>query len=163
MGIERPASPDDDLTRSYDLIAQLAPLISEHQGNGTMSAVMLRGPNDPPQRIRVGNYTLEVAFLSRRRANGEPPPQGTPPPAAALFIATGPDEYFAAGSGVTVSFSPNTPGPPLAGLASVEECTFVNGHWVPGRGLAGDDSDEGLYLIMGSKKGIQHFTLYRYR
>ena len=41
MGIERPAIPDIELTSAYDVIAQLAPLISEHQGNGTMSAVLL--------------------------------------------------------------------------------------------------------------------------
>jgi len=46
----------------YDLLSQLAPLILQHQGNGTMSAVLL-GPDDPPQKIRVGNYTLEVAFF----------------------------------------------------------------------------------------------------
>ncbi len=51
--------------RGYDLLAQLAPLILEHQGNGTMSAVLL-GPNDPPQKIQVGNYTLEVAATRPR-------------------------------------------------------------------------------------------------
>ena len=58
----------------------------------------------------------------------------TPTLAGALFIATGPDEYIVAGFGVSVAFSPNTPGPPLAGLATVEEGNFVNGRWVPGRG-----------------------------
>jgi hypothetical protein len=163
MGIERPAAPDNEMTSAYDLIAQLAPLISAHQGNGTMSAVLLRGPNDPPQKIRVGNYMLQVSFTSPRRIAGEPPPQGNRPAAAAIFIAAGLDEYFAAGSGVTVSFAPNTPGPPLAGLATVEEGVFVKGQWVPGRGLAGDDSDEGQFLMLNSKQAIQHFTLYRYR
>jgi hypothetical protein len=84
----------------------------------------------------------------------------------------GPDEYYAAGSGVIVSFSPNTPGPPHAGIATVEEGAFVNGRWVPGRSLAGDDSDEGNYLMLrvpsgcctppASTKSLQHFTLYRY-
>jgi hypothetical protein len=157
---------------SYDLIAQLAPLIAEHQGNGTMSAVLL-GPGDPPQKIQVGNYTLEAAFLNPRRAASGEQPQAAQPSASAIFIATGPDEYFVAGSGVTVRFSPNTPGPPLAGLASVEEGVFVNGRWVPGRGLAGDESDEGQYIILrkpsgccappGSNRSIQRVTLYRYR
>jgi len=44
----------------------------------------------------------------------------------------------------------------------VEEGTFVNGRWAPGRGLAGDDSDEGQYLMLRTR-GIQHVTLYRYR
>ena len=39
----------------------MAPLISEHQGNGTMSAVLM-GPKDPPQKIQLGDYTLEVTF-----------------------------------------------------------------------------------------------------
>jgi hypothetical protein len=61
MGIERPADSRHRADQQLRLIAQLAPLISEHQGNGTMSAVLL-GPNDPPQKIQVGNYTLEASF-----------------------------------------------------------------------------------------------------
>jgi hypothetical protein len=173
MGLEDPRipHPDNDLIGSFDLITQLAPLIAEHQGKGTMSAVLLRGPNDPPQKIHLGNYTLEVGFYSQPKMFGVPPPPEPPPPAAAIFIATGPDEYFAAGSGVTVKVSPNTPGPPLAGFATVEEGTFVNGRWVPGRRLNGDDSDEGNFLMLQrsgccwppTTKSIQRFTLYRYR
>jgi hypothetical protein len=173
MGLEDPRipHPDHDLIASFDLIAQMAPLIAEHQGNGTMSAVLLRGPNDPPQKIQLGNYTLEVRFYVQPKMTGVPPPKEPPPPAAAIFIQTGPDEYFAAGSGVTVTLSPNTPGPPLAGLATVEEGAFVNGRWVPGRRLNGDDSDEGNFLMLErsgccwppAAKSIQRFTLYRYQ
>ena len=60
-GVDRLTTPDNDLIGSYDLLTQLAPLILEHQGNGTMSAVLL-GPNDPPQKVQVGNYTLEATF-----------------------------------------------------------------------------------------------------
>jgi Domain of unknown function (DUF5597)/Beta-galactosidase len=172
MGIDRPVTPDNDLTSAYDLISQLAPLISAHQGNGTMSAVLLRSPDDPAQKIQVGNYTLEVQYFNPRRRSAAPP-QGPPPPAAAIFIAAGPDEYYAAGSDVIVSFSPNTPGPPLAGIATVEEGSFIGGRWVPGRSLAGDDSDEGNYIVLRGPTGccvpatrtkyMQHFTLYRYR
>jgi hypothetical protein len=170
MGIDRYPQPDNDLADNYDLLTQLAPLMAEHQGKGTMSAVLLRSPDDPPQRIQLGKYTLEVAFLNPQKTLGEPPPQG---PVAAIFIAAGPDEYFAAGSGVTVGFSPNTPGPPHVGLATVEEGTFVNGRWAPGRAMAGDDDDEGQYVLLNrpsgccsvstSTKTIQHITLYRYR
>ena len=135
-GVERSTTPDNDLIGSYDLITQLAPLIVEHQGNGTMSAVLL-GPNDPPQKVQVGNYTLEAAYLVPKGSGPGPSrfhPTEPPPRAGAIFIATGPDEYFAAGNGVTVTFSPNTPGPPLAGLATVEEGTFVNGRGFPGVG-----------------------------
>jgi beta-galactosidase GanA len=164
MGIEDPklTHPDKDLIANFDLITQLAPLIAEHQGNGTMSAVILRTLNDPPQKIQLGDYTLEVSFFSLPRMFGVPAPKDPPPPAAAIFIMTGPDEYFVAGNGVKVTFSPNTPGPPLAGLETVEEGTFVNGRWVAGRSFAGDDSDEGQCLMM-QRKGIQRVTVYRYR
>ena len=173
MGLEdaRIPHPDTDLIASFDALAQMAPLIAEHQGKGTMSAVLLRGPSDPPRKIQLGNYTLEVKFYVMPKMTGVPPPKEPLPPAAAIFIATGPDEYFAVGNGVTVTVSPNTPGPPLAGLATVEEGSFVNGRWVAGRRLNGDDSDEGNFLMLERSgccwppgtKSIQRFTLYRYR
>jgi hypothetical protein len=83
-------------------------------------------------------------------------------PSVAIFIATGPDEYYIAGNGVTVTFSSNTPGTPLAGLGVVEEGTFVDGHWVPGRWLAGDDTEEGDYLILRDMN-IFRVTVYSYR
>jgi hypothetical protein len=134
-----------------------------------MSAVLL-GPNDPPQKVKVGNYTVEGAFARSRLTAGVPAqapvygPVGnvSSPTAAAIFIATGPDEYYAAGNGVSVTFSPNTPGPPLAGLATVEEGSFVNGRWIPVRRLAGDDTAQGQHLNLRNM-GIQRVTLYRYR
>ena len=169
FGIDRPdrLGNTPDLTGAYDLLSRMAPLISEHQGNGTMSAVLMNA-KDPPQKIKLGDYTLEVTFWPIRYTMpllmpGEPPP-GAPPIAAAIFIATGPDEYFAAGSGVKVAFSPNTPGPPFAGLGTVEAGTFVNGRWVPDIRLAGDDTGQGADLFeLQRNMGIQRFTLYRYR
>ena len=74
--------PSTELIRGYELISQLAPLIAEHQGKGTMAAVLL-GPDDPPQKIQLGNYTLEVArlgpepCLGRHRAGpAAPAPRG---------------------------------------------------------------------------------------
>jgi hypothetical protein len=173
--VERSNTPDTDLIGSYDLIEQLAPLISQHQGDGTMSAVLL-GANDAPQKVQVGNYSLECSFLKPRALPGSPQPQPPFPNAAAIFIAAGPDEFYAAGNGVTATFTPTTPGPPQAGLATVEEGVFVDGRWVPGRRLAGDDtSTPALVLprlrlvadqpaLFGpSFKGILRFTLYRYR
>ncbi len=59
FGVDR-LGKDSELAGVYGLLSKLAPLILEHQGNGTMSAVMMR-TNDPPQKVKVGNYTLEVA------------------------------------------------------------------------------------------------------
>ena len=160
FGIDGSRAPDTDLTAGYDLIAQLAPLISAHQGKGTISAVLL-GQNHPSEKIQVGNYTLEVAAMRPRTAPGAPAPPATLPSSAAIFIAVGPDEYYVGGSGMTIRFSPNGPGPALAGLGTVEEGSFVNGRWVPGRQLAGDETEQGLSLSLRNL-GIQRVTLYRY-
>jgi hypothetical protein len=160
FGIDGSRAPDSDLIAGYDLITQLAPLILAHQGKGTISAVLL-GQNNPSEKIQVGNYTLEVASPRPRAMPGAPTPPATLPSAGAILIAVGPDEYFVAGNGVTVKFSPNTPGPAQAGLGTVEEGRFVGGLWVPGRQLAGDETGQGDYLSLRSL-GIQHVTLYRY-
>jgi hypothetical protein len=175
-GIDRRLAPDYDLISGYDLSTQLTPLILEHQGNGTMSAVLME-PKDPPRKIQLGNYTLSVAFIKpRAERRGDPPPE-PPTLAGAIFINTAPDEYYVAGFGVSVAFAPNTPALPLAGLDTVEEGAFVNGRWVPGRRLAGDSTIEGDCLELKwprkgetpslksrlSTEGIQRVTLYRYR
>ena len=91
---------------------------------------------------------------------------------AAIFIATGPDEYYAAGTDVSVTFSPNPPGPEYAGIGTVEEGAFVNGRWIASRQLAGDETGQGKNLSLRNRPtdrnrdgyaGIQRFTLYRYR
>ena len=156
-----------ELVEIYDLLSRAAPLILAHQGDGTMAAVMLRS-NDPPQKIPLGNYTLQVTYWPIRYTMpllmpGEPP-AGPRPPSAAILIAAGPDEFFAIGSEVKITFTSNTPGLPLAGLGTVEEGTFVDGRWVPDIRLAGDDTGQGDDLFeIQRHMGIQRFTLYRYR
>jgi hypothetical protein len=82
-------------------------------------------------------------------------------PTAAIAIAVGPDEYYIAGFGVTVTFRPLTSGPTKVGLAGVEEGIFVDGRWIPARRLAGDDTDSGDNLVLRDKT-ILHVRLYRY-
>jgi hypothetical protein len=82
-------------------------------------------------------------------------------PTAAIAIAVGTDEYYIAGFGVSVTFKPLTSGPSNVGLAGVEEGVFVDGRWIPGRHLAGDDTASGDNLSLRDKT-ILHVKLYRY-
>ncbi|MEP6728048.1 MAG: DUF5597 domain-containing protein [Bacteroidota bacterium] len=68
------------------------------------------------------------------------------------------------GRGLPVNFKSSLPGNnPIAGIASVEDGAFVNGSWVAGRWLNGDEilSGKGLRL-RGDYYMIQKIKLYRY-
>ena len=107
--------------------------------------------------LRVGDYTLELGIASHYSFP-------TPEYPAGIFIQTGPDEYLIAGRGLTITFSPETPGDPVARVATAEDGVFVNGSWVPGRRLNGDEilSGKGLRL-RGDYYMIQKVKLYRFR
>jgi len=44
-------------------------------------------------------------------------------------MATGPDEFLMAGDNLQISFTPTTPGPPIASVALQEAGRFENGKW----------------------------------
>ena len=89
-------------------------------------------------------------------------------------MAAGPDEYLLAGNNLLVTFTPNTPGPPIAGLAGQEAGRFDNnGKWVATHFLGGDDSvfssdppagqSGSVVRLAFGEHAIQRVKLYRYR
>jgi hypothetical protein len=161
------AGPGNELARSYDELGQLTPLILEQQPKGHVAAVLLEELS-AAQRVRLGDYTLNV-----QGDRATPPlfgPRPATPPAAGprphgIFIATGPDEFYMAGLGLSVTFTPNVAGAGMAGLATVEDGRFIDGRWVRGRLLAGDDTGQGNNISLRREGGptILRVTLYRYR
>jgi len=118
------------------------PLILEAQTKGYVAAAMLEELT-PSQRIRVGDYTLQC----QRRSAGAPPEPQSPSPHG-IYVTTGPEEFYTAGSGLIVTFEPHTPGAPIAGLGTVEEGCFVERRWVRGRSLAGEDTGQGKNVTL---------------
>jgi beta-galactosidase GanA len=144
------------VTTSYDLLNQLKPLILNHQGKGTMAGLLPEGPEQrQPQQLRLGNHTLYVTF-------DRPTPQNANVLSGGLVIAIGPDEYVFAGTGLTVTFEAAGVGDPIVGLLSVDEGKYVNGQWVAGRRLNGDQTHQGRHMRLG-RFGIQRVKLYRYK
>jgi len=152
FAIDAEASPE--LTRSYEVLAQLSPLILENQPKARVAGVLLEELT-PSQKIRLGDYTLNITRSGSQRT---PAPHG-------IFIATGPDEFYMAGRGLNITFTPNTDGPLTAGIAKVEEGSFQDRRWVRGRTLAGDDSGQGNNISLDAARnpGILRVTVYRYR
>lgn len=156
---------DRVLGRAYDVLSQLAPLILENQPKHQVAGVMLEELTRA-QRIQLGNYTLNITPNSGRRPL---PPEATYAPDAtvriphAIFIADKPDEFYMAGSGVTITFDANSPGF-RAGLGTVEEGEFVDGVWHKGRTLGGDDTGQGNSVSLRDvSPGILRVSLYQYK
>jgi hypothetical protein len=80
-----------------------------------------------------------------------------------LIIQLGPDDFLVAGTGMIVTFGVQGDNKALAGIDSIWEGTFVNGAWVPGRNLNGDDDNQGRYLRLPRDRfTIRRVRLYQY-
>jgi len=158
------------LPQAFLILSQVAPQILEHQSSGTIAGVALDS-HKPEEHVKLGNYILNVEIPRGRRD-----PSVVPDTIGyGVFMTAGPDEYLLAGNNLLITFTPDTPGPPIAGLAGQEAGRFDNnGKWVATHFLGGDDSvissdppapgqsGSGVRLILG-ERAIQRVKLYRYR
>jgi len=166
------ALTDLPLPRAYGVLKQLTPAILEAQAKGMITAVMLDGDNQK-ESVALGNYIVQFNLLRNRRNPADVPAFGY-----GLAIALGPDEYLVSGENIEVSFAPNSPGPAIVGLGTLQAGRFEDGRWVTTRLLSGDDillrydlakaaainqSGSGLkFGAFGVRRDIQRVRLYRY-
>jgi hypothetical protein len=91
------------------------------------------------------------------------------PLAGGLIIAIAPDEFYVAGTGFVMTFTPKVNNKKAA-FISVDEGKFVrmdsdreNGVWKPGRRMNGDQDHQGRHVrIPANDHSIQHVKLYTY-
>lgn len=158
------AAPDDFLGDAYAVLRGLAPLLHEHRGRGTMAGV--RPPvafdgtvDEAPQQVRLGDYVLTISFVDpwTPREAQQPATHG------GLVLALDDETFLVAGTGITVTFDTPEGDGRAAGIDRIEEGTFVDGRWRPGRVLNGDQSHQGRHLrLPPGEVGVQRVTLYRY-
>ncbi len=165
FSIESVAEPTSSLLAgAYDLVEQLTPLIVENQGKGLMAGFLPEGTEQRvPQQVRLGGYTLNITY-ERPLSPLLPGAQITDSVCGGLVIAVGPDEFIFAGTGLVVTFEPNSAGDPIVGILSAQDGKYVNGQWTPGRRLNGDQTHQGRHLRLAPGRfEIQRIKLYRYR
>ncbi len=132
FGIDRLASPDGELAKGYQVLAQVAPLILERQGLGKMTAVLV-DKETPRSKVRLGDYTIEARFALRAQ-DPNAPVAAPVDRVAGLYIQLGPDDYLIVGRGMNVYFESATDPTQSVGLATVDEGQYVNGRWSLGAG-----------------------------
>ena len=156
FGIDGNSGTNTPLSRVYQLVSTMAPLILEHQGDGSMTAVVLDKAGVTSESVRLGNYNIEARSMTRSAG-----PVTNPP--VALFICTGPDDYVIAARGLNIYFTAATEPLDNVALATVEEGVYDNGKWIPGRRLNGDETPEWKAMRFNADNySIQHVTLFRY-
>jgi hypothetical protein len=159
------------LAAGYAVLRNLTPMILEHQARGTIDGAWLN-KDQPARDIALGDYVLHVELRRATRSQAYLAELGY-----ALVMAIASDEFVIAGSDVQVTFTPRTPGPPIAGLADAEIGKFDGMRWLPERKRNGDDvllnyrlaeqarlhqSGSGLRFLPGEPT-IQRAKLYRYQ
>jgi hypothetical protein len=155
----------DPLAQTYAILDYLAPTILNVQGKNMIAFLEGTDANSPPQTVKLGNYTLNITFgvpaggRGSRGFGGAVTPPATPNASPARFvICSGPGEYVFVGGPMTVTFTPNTPGSGIVQLASLDESLYLDGRWVPGRRLNGDETGHNSRW-----PAMRSFGIYRYR
>jgi len=162
FSIESVSDPShNQISRGYEVLSELAPLILENQGRGTMRGILLDSASQET-RIALADYVFtfrhEYAWFFAKHEPGPTPRVG------GLIIMHSPDEFIIAGTGLLVTFQTRTPGKSIAGIVSDFEGKFVDGKWIPGLSLNGDQTNQGRQVFLpGDDFTIQKIKLYSYR
>ena len=163
FSIESTENPEEEpLGKAYDIISRLKSLILENQGKVRMAGILL-DHNKKEEEIVLGGYKLIVKHdFTLGRSPGAK--NDTWPLSGVLIIKTVPDEFYVAGSGIVINFETTEGGNSKAGILMIDEGEFVNGQWIPGRRMNGDQSHQGRHLrIPEGTYSIQKIKLYTYK
>jgi Domain of unknown function (DUF5597)/Beta-galactosidase len=143
-----------DLGASYTAIAAISPILLEQQSKGNVHGFVLTKEH-PSVAFSMNGYSVKVSLdeiFGNHTENG-----------AGLIIATGQNEFLGVGKGFRVMITPRSPSPFKLGYASIDEGTYQDGRWIPGRRLNGDESDQGGYWRFDSRSiKTEKAVLYRF-
>ena len=168
------APSPDPLAQTYAILDYLAPVILDNQGKGTIAMLQpMDNTNAPPQTLKLGDYTLNIGYgagvvgggggqggrggRGGGRGGGGGRSDFTNASPARFVINSGPGEYVFVGGPMNVTFTPNTPERGSVVMGSFDETLYVDGHWVAGRRLNGDETGNNTRW-----PGIGSFGIYRY-
>lgn len=162
FSIESVDEPEKEpLGKIYNLVKQLGPIISAHQGKDKIEGVLLSKEN-PITIIKMGNYEFSFKhnYTLGWSANAKDEEW---PMASTIIIQTAKDEFYIAGSGIVATFKPLNDSNKNAGILKTDEGTFENNNWKTIRHLNGDQTHQGRHIsIPVGEYTIQKVQLYTY-
>lgn len=154
FAIDMEAKEKDPLAESYSTLASIAPLLLEHQAAGDVHGFVLTR-DESSVDFTMNGYTLHVSLDNIFGSTAES--------GFGLIMADGKDAFLGAGKGFRVTFTPRSDSGPRVGIAAIDEGTFVDGKWVPGRRLNGDEDDQGSsWRFDPRQQHIEKVSLFRF-
>ncbi len=163
FSIESDTTPlEEPVAKSYRLLQQLSSLILENQVTGKIEGVLLDS-NFQNQELIMGDYKLTISHeYSLGWSAGSKEPGW--PESGGLIIQTAQNEFIIAGTGIVVSFSSAKNLNSFVGILQAYEGEYMNGQWIPGRRMNGDQDHQGRHIRIPVKEfSIQRVKLYDYR
>ncbi|MBR5431491.1 MAG: DUF5597 domain-containing protein [Bacteroidales bacterium] len=152
------SSDFDNLGKCYGILKGMDQIIIQNYGSDKLRGLRITEDNASPA-VEMGDYIL-TARSSVRNQRAINYGQGAAQmaienaqlaaasqqqaQAGALILQTSPDEFYIVGINVSFSFASKKAGGPRIMTEAIEEGTFVDGKWVPGRRLNGDENRVGI-------------------
>ena len=166
FSIESLGDAPNALSRAYEVLGQLKPLILENRGKARMAGFRARVEEDgsvidAPVKKVLGGIEFTVTFIDPWTPKDK---QAIADHGGLLIHAGGEDLWFA-GQGITVTFKGADGGPQSVGIDVAEEGVFDReGKWIAGRRLNGDQTHQGRHIRLApGAPQIQRVKFYRYR
>jgi hypothetical protein len=169
--------PGNEISEAYGLLKGMWPMLADAQARSSVIGFALR-PGET-RETSLGNYVLKIRGARETMRKmfldmGIPVPVLTPPPVpqnigtskpelsdqrpSGIILQLGPDEFLVLGKDLDISFAPKgQPGATLE-IGRIQEGRYLDGQWVPGRILNGD---ERLSIVPFDKIGMARIRLIR--
>ena len=133
----------ENLGKCYAILSGMDQMIIQNYPSVEMGDYILTARSSVRNQ-RAFNYGQGAAQMARENAQLAAASQQQAQ-SGALILQTSPDEFYIVGINVSFSFASKNAGTQARILTdAIEEGTFVDGKWVPGRRLNGDENRVGI-------------------
>jgi hypothetical protein len=155
-----------DIKDAYGTLNQLVPFILNNQGTENIGGLLV-DDNNRVDSVIIGGYKFK-GIASRRfdmgamgmPAGQAPGQQPNRPAGGALIISTAPGEFIIAGRNMSLNIADADPvSQQKVSFLSLEDGKYVDGNWITGRRLNGD---EFRIILPTDRSKIYKAGLYRY-
>lgn len=149
------------LTKSYQVLHQLMPLLAEKQGEHS-AGVRFNNERQDTSFV-MGNYKFHFKHDYTLGWNPAANDGSEWPETGGLIISLGQDEFIVAGTGVVATFE-SLDKKSVAGIGEIDQIEKNEGEWIRKFRMNGDQSHQGRHLrIPVDEFDIQRIQLYEYK